>query len=138
MGSAVGTAPAASGGITMPPRAAQIGLAGHDALQQFVRRRHAHHAHERRAGNAHAGQLRRHGKAVRHLPVHQEGRGEEIAQEAEARHDHGEAAVGRNDLLDLHGQQIARLRALDVHRASQRMDAAHLDAGEIRRRGGLA
>ena len=77
-----------------------------------------------------AGQLRRLGEAVGHLPVHQEGRGEE-RQEAEARHDHGEAPVGRNDLLDPDRQKVTRLGALDMHRSGERMDAAHFDAGEI-------
>src|ERR1044072_1238380 len=59
-----------------------------------------------------------------------------MAQEAEARHDHGETPACRDDLLDLHGKKITRLGAVDMHRSGQWMDATHLDTGELRRRRG--
>ena len=99
-----------------------------------MRRRHAHHAHERRAGNAHAGQVGRIRKTARHLPVDDVRLGEVIPQESEPGHDEREPARRGVDRLDLDRQQVARLRALDVDRSGERMDAAHLDREQFGRR----
>jgi hypothetical protein len=88
-------------------------------------------AHERRAGNAHAGELCRRRPVVLDLPVHEERLGHHVAQEAEARHDRAERGGLRDDVGELDLQHIAGLRALDEDGASERMDRTGVERGEV-------
>ena len=68
--------------------------------------------------------------------MHEERRGEQVAQIAEARHDAREAIGLGDDIEELDLQQIAGLRAFDVDRAGERMDAARRELRDVRRRRG--
>ena len=80
-------------------------------------------AHEWRPRNAHPGDLRGGGPTVAELPVHQERLGEDIAQEAEPRHDRGERVRG-HDVEELDLEDVTGARALDEDRTGERMDGA--------------
>ena len=96
-------------------------LALGDRLHQLLRGRDADDAGEGVSRNGHARQLRRSRAAAGDVPVHEERVGEEICEEAEAGDDGGHAEVGGlvGDELDL--EHVARLRALDLDGAGQRM-----------------
>src|SRR5690349_14348643 len=63
--------------------------------------------------------------------MHDKGFGEKVTQEAEARHDAGEAALGGGDCFDLDRQKVARLGALDIDRTCHWMDPPEIDRGEV-------
>ena len=82
-------------------------------------------------GDAHAGQLRRRGPAVGDGPVDEKGRGHDVAQEAEARHDGREGPPLGNDVEELDLQQIARAGALDQDRPREGMNHAQRQGREV-------
>jgi hypothetical protein len=88
-----------------------------------MRRRHADHAHERRARDAHARQLLRRGPAVGDRPLDEVRRRVQIAQEAEAGHDRGER------------EHVARPGALHEHGSRERVNGPRIH-GAQRGRGG--
>ena len=113
-------------------RGEQVRLAGVDPLQQLVRRRHAHHAHERRARDAHAGQLRRGGEPSAISQCTRKGLAKRSRRKPKPGMMKVKPRLAGIDRLDLDCQQIAGLGAFDVHRPGQRMDAAHLDRQRAR------
>ena len=80
--------------------------------EQLVSRREADGAHERRAGDADAGQVGRGRPTVGDVPVDHERVGEHVAQEAEPRHLDGVAVAVGFDVKDLDLEQVAGLGAL--------------------------
>ena len=118
-----------AGGRGADDRAAaaqQLVLPQQYLLPQRPRRGHADGAHERRFGNADAGQLLRRGETVAHLPMADERLGVQVAEEAEAGQDGGEAPRGRFDVQDVDFQQVAGFRSVHVNRAGQRMHKAQV------------
>ena len=130
-----GTADAGDGGRTNPPRSSAACSRAVIRPQRLAARRQPDRAHERRTRDPHAGQVRRGGPPVGDVPAHHERLGEHVAQEAESRHLHRVAVGVRDDLEDLHLEQVAGLRSLDVHRAGQRVDHVQVRRGHRVQRG---
>src|SRR6185437_1959382 len=80
--------------------------------------------------DAYPGQVGRGRPPVRDVPVDLERVGELVAQEAEARHLHGEAVAVRLDVDDLDLEQVARLGALDVDRTGERVHDVEVRRGD--------
>ena len=97
--------------------AQQFVLAQQDCLAQGPGGGDADGAHKGRFGDADAGQLRRLGEPVAHFPMGDVGFEVQVAQEAEAGQDGGEAPLRRFDVADGDFQQVARFGAVDVDRA---------------------
>ena len=82
-------------------------------------------------GHAHARHLiGGRGLAVE-LPVHQERLGEDVAQKAEARHDHRVAILIRLDVDHRHGQHVATLGTVDRDRPGHRMDQVEIERRQV-------
>ena len=68
--------------------------------------------------------------------MHQERLGHHVAQEAEPGHDRAEGDGLSDDVGELDLQHVAGLRALDEHRAGERMHRTGIERGKIGDRGG--
>ena len=99
--------------------------------QLLPRRRHPRRSHERAIRNAHAGKLRRGGVLGRDVPVRDEVVIEEIRQEAKPGREARPAVALRDDVDVLDLQEVARLRALHVHRPGERMRRRALELLQI-------
>ena len=111
----------------------QLRLPRVDRLQQLMGRRRTHHAHEGRAGDAHAGQVVRDGEAIGDVPARDVGLREQVPQKPEPRHLHGEANGLRRHLVDFDFKQVAWLRAIDINGAGQGMHQAQVASGHLGR-----
>ena len=113
----------------------QLRLALGDALEQFARGSDAHHPHERRAGNPHAGQIHRGGEAVLQPPAQQAGFGELVPQKAEIVEIDRVGDGLRRDPIHVHGQQVAGLGAFHENRPGEGMGALAVHVPQLLRRG---
>ena len=59
------------------------------------------------------------------------GFGEQVAQEAEARHDHGVAVLVGLDVDQRDREHVARLRAFDMHRPGHRVHQVEIEGGHV-------
>ena len=136
MAGSAGTAPAGLGQQDGIVRSAggQVRLPGGDRRQQVAGRGDADDAHERGAGDPHAGQVVRRRPAVGQLPADQVGVGEVVAQEPEPGDLGREPERLRDHLQDLGHQQVARLGAGHEHRPGERVDQAEVDLLDVLRR----
>ena len=134
MGSVVGTAPAASGGITMPPLASRLASratmrcsSSCDGATPITPMKGA-------PGMRTPGSC---GDTAKPFAISQCTR-KGVVKRSRRKPKPGMIMVKPRlagmicSIFDR--QKVAGLRPLDMHRPRQRMDAAHLDAGEIRRR----
>ena len=86
------------------------------------RRRHRH---------AHARHLVRGRRLAVELPADDVRVGEQIAQEAEARHDHRVAELIGLDVDQGDREHVAGLGAFDMHRSGQRVDEVEIERGDV-------
>ena len=71
------------------------------------------------------------GKAVAHVPLDHKGVEVDVPQEAKAGNDAGEAEGGGLDVEDVNLQEVASFGTLHVDGASERVDQAEVDAGQV-------
>ena len=107
-------------------------LARVNRRQQLVRRGHADHASERVPGHGDTGQLRRPRDADGDLPGDDVRVREEIGQEPEAGDDRRHAGVRGLVREELDLEHVARLRALDMDRAGERVAEPEVEATGVR------
>ena len=92
---------------------------------------HADRAHEGGDRDAHARDLVGGGGDPVELPVDDVGIGEAVAEEAEARHDHGISVLVRLDVEQRDRQHVAAHRAFDEDRAGHRMHEVEVERGHV-------
>ncbi len=126
----LGTADAADGREHETAAVEQRLFAGGGDGEQLVPGRQADRAHERPAGDAHAGQVGGGGPAVGDGPVDLERIGELVAEEPEPGDLGGVAVARRFDVDDLDVEQIARLGPFDVDGAGQRVESIEVHPGD--------
>ena len=114
-----------------PAHLAERRFAVEPCLDLGVAGQHADRAHERRHRHAHARHLVRRRRLAVELPVDDVGLGEQIAQEAEARHDHRVAVLVGLDVDQRHREHVALLGALDEHRPGHRMHEVEVERGDV-------
>lgn len=102
-------------------RCCQCGFTGLPLHDLFLARQYADRAKERLERYGDSGHAIRHGVGPGLTPVHDIGFGENIAQEAETRRDHGIAVFVRRDIDQRHRQHVAAFRTFDMNRPSHRM-----------------
>ena len=122
-----------AGGVGREDEAAaaeQLLLARAPGADLGVRGRHGGHAHERRPGNADPRELGRRRPPVTDLPVDQERRREDVAQEPEPGDDRRERVRLGEDVEELHLQHVAWPRALHEDGPGERMDRSGVHAGD--------
>ena len=71
------------------------------------------------------------GKAVAHIPLDHKGVEVDVPQEAKAGDDAGEAEGGGLDVEDVDLQEVASFGTLHIDGASEGVDEAEVDAGEV-------
>ena len=118
-----GTADAARGGRTKPPRSSRACSRAAVAASELVAGGQPDRAHERGAGDPHAREVRRGRPPVGEVPVDLERLRELVAEEPEARYLGRVAVTVSLDVDDLDVEEVSGLSSLDVHRAGERVQA---------------
>ena len=114
-----------------PAHLAERLFAVEPCLDLGVAGQHPDRAHERRHRHAHARHLVRRRRLAVELPVDHVRVGEQIAQEAEARHDHRVPVLIGLDVDQRDREHIALLGALDEHRSGERVHQVEIERGDV-------